>query len=482
MLKSTYRQAAETPQESPLPPGWTEHKAPTGHSYYYHAESKQSTYTRPAIPSDEPLQIDYGATEPDHVMRASLQVMDEFHKNNANMAGPGHFTGGKSYQDPPRRRGNQGDRPKSKAAIPNCGPWVLVKTKMDRRFVHNTETKQSLWKFPQDVMMAVIEMDRLEWEAKKKAENQPQESQEPESTQTGDAPTKPSSTDQQRPAARQDEYDSDSYEEVEVTDDEAEEEEGAHGSSKRHRLSHGDGTPPSAGPVEFDEDDIAFQLAEMEGNYDEDGDDEDYANADEEDEGLPLTAGDQQALFRSLLDDSNISPYSTFEKLIEDTWIVEDPRYVALPNTATRKDAFASWSKDRISELQAVKKSEQARQKARDPRVEYLRFLHRNATPKLYWPEFKRKFKREAEMRDVAMPDKDREKLYRELVSKLKSSEGERRKELVALLKSVDKAALHQTGAETEMELPDAVLRDARFYTIEEGTRDELVQTFLATW
>jgi len=31
----------------PLPPGWTEHTAPTGHKYYYHAATKKSTYKRP---------------------------------------------------------------------------------------------------------------------------------------------------------------------------------------------------------------------------------------------------------------------------------------------------------------------------------------------------------------------------------------------------------------------------------------------------
>src|SRR5579871_812062 len=38
---------------SPLPPGWTEHTAPTGHKYYYHAASKKSTYKRP-LPEPTP--------------------------------------------------------------------------------------------------------------------------------------------------------------------------------------------------------------------------------------------------------------------------------------------------------------------------------------------------------------------------------------------------------------------------------------------
>jgi hypothetical protein len=497
MLKSTHRPSGPAAAESPLPSGWSEHKAPTGHTYYYNAETKQSTYARPAPPPpDEPLQIDYGATEPDHVVRASLQTMQEFYKKNDNNPnhtplGAGHFTGGRSYQDHSRRRGNQGDRPKTKTAIPNCAPWVLVKTKFARRFVHNTETKQSLWKFPQDVMMAVIEMDRMEWEAKKKAEAEPQEALDREKSETaaeGPEPRPTASTEEarQRLPPREDEYDSDSYEEVEVTDDEAEGEgedgEGP-GTSKRRRLSQENrASAPPEGPVEFNEDDIAWQLAEMEQDYDDDygNGDVEGRDLDEEDEGLPLTATDNLALFRSLLDDSGISPYSIFEKLVEDTSIVEDTRYVALPTTSARREAFVAWSKDRIAELQAFKKTqEQAQKKSRDPRVEYLRFLQKNATPKLYWPEFKRKFKKEPEMRDLAMPDKDREKLYRELVSKLKTAESERRKELVNLLKSADKGSMSR---DTKIdELPDSVLRDVRFYSLDDRRRDELVRTFLET-
>ncbi|KAL6244882.1 hypothetical protein RBB50_008410 [Rhinocladiella similis] len=486
MLRTTYRAAAPAPAKSPLPPGWTEHKAPTGHTYYYNAETKQSTYTRPTAPSDEPLQIDYGATEPDHVMRASMQAMEEFQRNNPQ--GPGHFTGGKSYQDHSRRRGNQGDRPKSKAPIPDCFPWVLVKTKLGRRFVHNTETKQSLWKFPQDVMMAVIEMDRKEWEAKKRAEEQPAESTDP---QTQDPSTKARSTspgqkDQAQPmpgpapTCAPEDYDSDSYEEVEVTDDETDAQDET--DAKRPRLSP---TPPPSGPVEFNEDDIAWQLAAMEDDYPADGaysnhdDAAGYENEAEEgdDEGLPLTDVDKTALFRSLLDDSGVSPYSTFEKLIDDMAIVEDDRWVALSNTASRRDAFASWSKDRIAEIQERKKTEASTKKPRDVRVEYLRFLNSHATPKLYWPEFRRKFKKEPEMRESGIQDKDREKAYRELVAKLKTSDNDRRKELVGLLKSVDRASLKQ-GSSID-DLPDSILRDVRFYTIEQGRRDELVKTFL---
>lgn len=495
MLKSTYQKSAPAAgaEPAPLPPGWTEHVAPTGHPYYYHAETQTSTYTRPLPPSEEPLAIDYGATEPDHVVRASMQVMDEFHRNN-HAAEPGHFTGGRSYQDHSRRRGNQGDRPKSKVPIPSCPPWVLVKTKKGRRFVHNTETKQSLWKFPQDVMMAVIEMDTLEWKAKKAAEDKTGEIQESQPLEEGVQPVDQETSLPTKEQNAVDDYDSDSYEEVEVTDDEGE--EGDPNTAKRPRISQDDNnntTPPPTGPVEFNEDDIAWQLAQMEGAYSDQYDEDGERDMDpEDDQGIPLTATDNIALFRSLLDDSGISPYSVFEKVIEDMSIVEDSRYTALPNSSSRKDAFAQWSKDRIAlkkqqeQEQATLDSQQASSSAstlaaKDPKILYLRLLHHHATPKLYWPEFKRKYKREPAMTmkpTTSFPDKDREKLYREYVSKLKLGDSERRKLLVEILKS---AEIDRSAVGSVADLPLDLQRDLRLYLLEERRRDELVTTFLET-
>jgi len=44
--------ASELP---PLPPGWTEHTAPTGHKYYWNATLKKSTYKRPTLESTPPV-------------------------------------------------------------------------------------------------------------------------------------------------------------------------------------------------------------------------------------------------------------------------------------------------------------------------------------------------------------------------------------------------------------------------------------------
>lgn len=467
-LKSTHK-AAGLKASSSLPEGWTEHTAPTGHKYYYNASTRQSTYTRPALEQpaaeEEPLFAEEAA--PDPITIATLRAQDEFARNSSAQAHPGHFTGGKSYQQRPQRRGHGGDRPKRKKAIPGSEPWVLVYTKFGRRFVHNTETSESLWKFPQDVMMAVIEMESAEWKAKQSSDQQ---------KDSGTAEPKPAQAEvasaTKDVAGAEDKedggYDSSEYEEVEVTDDEA---DGEDNTSKRPRLSPSqaqDADAPS-GPAEMTEDDIAWQLAQMEADDDEDNYDDpltgDEADPDDEEAGgLEITHEDNLALFRSLLDEASISPYATFESLLTDPRLVEDDRWVSLPNMSSRRDAFAHWSRDRVAQEKERLASQPAPQPT-DPRITYLRFLSEKASTKLFWPEFKRKWKREEIMRGYEPSEKEREKLYREFVAKLKVGAGQRRKELGEVLKGTARAS----------EVPEAVLRDVRYWVVGEKERDEVV-------
>lgn len=472
MLKSTHRIATST--EEPLPEGWTAHKAPSGHTYYYNSSTRQSTYTRPEKPIEQALQIDHHAVQPSLVN--SSQYGPNIHSNNFSQGtngdrGQGVFTGGRSYQDRSRQR--QSDRPKSKKAILNCEPWFLVMTKMKRRFVYNSETKESFWKFPQDVMLAVIEMERVEREERKNGEIIETQNSKIESK---DAPT---ATAAPRPqvSSKEDE-DSDEYEEVEVTDDEAEE-DAQDPASKRPRTE--EAAPP--GPVEFNEDDIAFQLAQMGEDYGLDPGE--YENPDAEgeylegEEGLPLTEEDSEALFRDMLDDFKIHPYTTFDKLVEDGHIINDDRYTVLPNMARRRVVFTAWSADRIQELQTKKAQEAEERKKRDPRVAYLMYLQDRASLKLYWPEFRRKYKKDAEMRDSSFSDKEREKLYREYTAGLKMSESDRKDNLIKLLKEASKSG--QVHGESAMDtLPNEVLKDVRFHTLSTTLREEVLYSLTA--
>ncbi|CAL5868324.1 uncharacterized protein PFLUO_LOCUS2548 [Penicillium psychrofluorescens] len=478
MLKSTY-----TPPP-PLPPGWSEHRAPSGHLYYYNSTTKQSTYTRPQVQAPQPP-----VTAPDVSQPAPSFAPETLPPFSSTPYGPagsdptqfgvpqhgrgrGGFRGGKGYQD----RGRRGpeDRPKSKHSIPDCAPWLLVKTKLGRRFVHNPETNESFWKIPQEVLKGVVEYDRLEREKQERNERgEKPEEQIPATEQMTTAPQKEEIASAEPDAAVEGAegiYDSDEYEEVEVTDSEGEGDQ----PSKRAR-TESEGAQDQ--PVEFTEADLEYQLAAMGEEYGLDPEEYGEPGEDWEEgaEGLALTDADAEALFRDLLDDYNINPFTPWESIIEEGRIFDDSRYTAPQNMKARREIFSNWSRDRIQEV----KERKEKQEKQDPRVKYLAFLQEYATPKLYWPEFKRKYRKESEMKDTQLSDKDREKFYRDYISRLKQPESNRKSDLSALLKSVP---LHALNRSSNLEaLPTSIITDIRYIALAPKVRNPLIEAFIST-
>ncbi|RAK77307.1 FF domain protein [Aspergillus fijiensis CBS 313.89] len=484
MLRSTY-----TPPP-PLPPGWTEHKAPTGHTYYYNAQTKQSTYTRPLPVPTQPQPPTITPQQP--TFNTNIDTLPPFsstpyaphgfglaaqgfnaipqYGQQQGSQGQGNFRGGRNSYD--RRRRGPEDRPKKKHAVPGCAPWVLVKTKLGRRFVHNPETNESYWKIPPEVMKGVLDFDRLEQEAlaRKERGEDVQDVGDLEHAEGSSGERQEAEVSASGPTTAHAEEDSDEYEEVEVTDDEDEDHP-----FKRPKTDEDEGHPQ---PVEFTEEDMEYQLAAMgeeygldPGEYGEPGEE----GWEEGAEGLPLTEEDATALFRDLLDDFHINPFTTWEKIIEEGHIINDSRYTVLPNMKARRDVWSNWSRDRIQEI----KERKQKQEKKDPRIKYLSFLQEHATPKLYWPEFKRKYRKEPEMKDPQLSDKDREKFYRDLVSRMKQPESSRKSDLSALLKSVP---LHELNKSSNLEaLPTSIITDLRYIALAPKVRDPLIETYIST-
>ena len=346
-------------------------------------------------------------------------------------------------------------------------------TKLKKRFIHNPETGESLWKFPQDVMMSVIELDHQERERRERGEREEDVQSKEEGpggkgsqaqAEIKDGPASasqgPSKADVEAPDANDKDYDSDEYEEVVVTDDEDE------GAPKRQKLES-----DAQGPLEFDEDDIAYQLAAM-GQDDEGGGDayweEDYAEEE------PLNEEDATALFADLLEDFHINPFKPWESLVDEGKIIDDDRYTCLPTMKARKEAWSEWSRAKMQRLREQK----LQQEKTDPRIPYLQLLEERATPKLYWPEFKRKFRKEPAMRDAKVGDKEREKWYREYINRLKMPESSLKADLTALLKAQPLATLNRS---TSLEaLPSALLTDMRYVSVPARVRDPLIEAYIA--
>ncbi|EGX97048.1 FF domain protein [Cordyceps militaris CM01] len=465
MLKSTYvPSAAAAASSAPLPPGWTEHTAPTGHSYYYNAETKESTYKRPGAP---PVPDPVPQHQQPYAPYAGMPSLADPRVANAFLAQHNRSTQQQQQRQDPakgaaRPRPQPIDKPRRKVPIPGHEPWIVVYTKYSRRFVYNSAKKESFWRIPEKLMPAILEMDKKRIQEKAAGDEDAAEEKD------GDAGH------------------GSEYEEVEVTDDEGQGDDSvATHPNKRLRTDDEadvdehqeveDEAEKEAGPLEFTEDDIAMQLQMMgedyglePGEYD-DGNTQDWPEGAE---GLEFSQEDAELLFTDLLDDLRINPYSPWEKLLEDGHITEDPRYTALRTTKARKACHDTWSRSRIAQRQA----QRARQIKQDPRVAYLALLQDKATPKLYWPEFKRKYKKHDAMRDAALPDKDREKLYREHVHRLAMSAAARTADLTALLKAQPVARLNNTSTH---DLPSAVLADLRYISLPPSVRDPLVEAFV---
>ncbi|KAI9798470.1 MAG: hypothetical protein M1825_005350 [Sarcosagium campestre] len=503
MLRSTHQphrwqDAAPLPQP-PLPEGWTEHKAPTGHTYYHNSATKQSTYARPApeiaswIPpragssaglllhTDGSHQPSFGASNTAFLDQAGMNGLFRAPYGDSTLwteSQPGRRGGGRSYAKGAhgfhdrQQRNQQQDRPKSKHPLPHSHPWLLVKTKLGRRFVFNPEKNTSFWKIPENLQEGVRDFDRLETEAQKTVLEKPSgpeqlSSQLKETKATEASSVEPVASDDLR--EREDE--SEGYEDVEVTDDEDGDDNDAV-MNKRIRLDE----PGDEETHEFNEEDIAYQLAAM--GHDVGTayqDDQDYEDIEREYEEPPLTQEESSALFKDLLDDFSPNPYSTWDKIIEDGKLLDDERYRVFSNMKSRKEAWSQWSRDRIHQLQ----EERRNAVKQDPRIPYLAFLQTCATPKLYWPEFRRKYKKEAELRDSKISDKDREKMYREHINRLKLPESKLKSDLTELLKSLPLSVLNSS---TDLKtLPASLLSDMRYISLAPSTRDPMIEAYITT-
>lgn len=100
-------------------------------------------------------------------------------------------------------------------------------------------------------------------------------------------------------------------------------------------------------PVEFTEEDVAYQLAMMQGEYPQ----EEPMQEEEE-----LDDNAKRQIFISLLEDKEINPFNTWES--EMPKMVQDPRYSMLRNTKQRMDIFGEWARARIAFIKEEKEHE----------------------------------------------------------------------------------------------------------------------------
>ncbi|KAK9457369.1 hypothetical protein V1511DRAFT_485965 [Dipodascopsis uninucleata] len=446
-----------------LPPGWSRHVAPTGHYYYYNKNTKESTYERPKLQGNVPdsklptgprafrndrqtrggRRSAYGGKHKnDHRLASQEQQWMNAYSSNHQQYDPGHHRHnhqGSGFHHRPRKK----EITRLMRPLP-IAPWFIVVTNHGRPFVYNQETKESKWLPPPNVQVALDEMDREELilmiarcrglktgrsGTRLLVKRQPggasanessvlsvhestgthtQNTQDEEEIDESEFMMPPDSDDDSvpHPIIRQRNRsvsDNDDDDDDDDEEEEEEEEEENQSSEEDEDDSEEEVDSDLEAAIEFNEDDIEYQINALLAE-----DPNLQAEAEVEEEEIPYA--ERVKSFKEMLFDLNVNPYSPWETEMHK--LVDDPRYILFHTMADRRVLFDEWSRDRIAELKALKQNEPKL----DPKEQFLEFLRSYATPKLFYLEFKRKYRKDPSFRDSPLTDREKEKLYRQYI------------------------------------------------------------------
>lgn len=127
----------------PVPPPWTEHRAPGGQPYWFNPQTNVSTYTRPVAAAVPPPPPPGFAGPP-------------LHFNGA--AGPPFGASTVAPTAAPKVKEKK-EKPREKIPIEGTD-WIKVITNKDNVFFTNSATKASVWTVPDEIRDKVEELDR----------------------------------------------------------------------------------------------------------------------------------------------------------------------------------------------------------------------------------------------------------------------------------------------------------------------------------
>ncbi|BEI87779.1 uncharacterized protein CcaverHIS019_0104970 [Cutaneotrichosporon cavernicola] len=351
----------------PLPPNWSEHRAPDGVTpYYYNTATKASTYTRPTFATAAPAPA-----------------------------------------AAPKEKKKKKEKPKDRVPIPGTG-WTRVTTNEGNVFYFEKETKRSEWTIPDEIAEAVAAFDASEaQERKQKAEEARIERLR----------------EQERVRAEVAEERKRKAEEKKRKADAAA--EGAPGAKKSKAAEESGGFVEDDGAPEV-EDEVEWKRA-VAAEFDavdrrkaadaakEEGDAE---KAGEEaakkvfavPEKVQVSAEEGRALFKALLIEKEISPFAPWEQALP--LFINDPRYVLLPSMKERRDVYEEYCRT-AGRAKRTSKAEPAKAKA-DPERDYRALMREEVTStRTRFDDFRRKFKKDRRFWAFGRDDREREKAFK---------------------------------------------------------------------
>ncbi|GAA6013926.1 hypothetical protein JCM10207_000168 [Rhodosporidiobolus poonsookiae] len=443
----------------PVPPPWTEHKAPGGQPYWFNPITNVSTYVRPsaapppgfpgALPPPPPGFPIAGAPPPPAGFPIAGVPRPAAAAAPASLP-PLHFTASGEVKIGKEKKEKK-EKPKEKLPIEGT-PWIRVTTNKGNVFFSNKETKESVWTVPDDIKEQVAELEKKETderEAKEQAEREEVERAEQEAAAARGVKRK---ADDDGAEPTPDEAPEEDDEEKGTLDVEIEG-AGANGAAaglpEKPASPTGGDEPPKkkkqkkrvvTSLEELEEGDLG--AAEPAAQQDEDDDEawqremaEQMAReaAEEEAKSQPAPAAQEEpprgqvpdvdqveaaALYRVLLSEKDINPMAPFETELPK--FVSDPRYHALKATRDRRDIFDEFCKEKIREQRAAKKKLAESGKKVDPLTAYRALLTAFVTStRTHFSDFKRAHQKDARFREFGKTEGDREKEFKRFLREL---------------------------------------------------------------
>ncbi|KAG0660642.1 hypothetical protein C6P46_004505 [Rhodotorula mucilaginosa] len=208
--------AGAVPFLAPVPPPWTQHKAPNGAPYWFNPITNVSTYVRPAaaLPPPPPPGFAVAAAAPP--APAQLPAL--------------HYT---PQAPAPAKKKDKKEKPKLKTRLGETN-WTRVVTNKGNVFYNDSETKQSVWTVPEEVKHLVEELEQKEREEAEQAAAAKEEEQEKVVTEEAQQETFSSEGTRKKRKAEDDEEGGAGRNRGEGEEEEEEEEEEDDGQERGH--------------------------------------------------------------------------------------------------------------------------------------------------------------------------------------------------------------------------------------------------------
>ncbi|KAG2230561.1 hypothetical protein INT48_009901 [Thamnidium elegans] len=271
--------------------------------------------------------------------------------------------------------------------------WLFVLTHDGYEFYYDRDSKTSVWEQPEELKEAMQELKKLEEEEKlKKEEEEKQKALEEE--------------EEAKKALEEEEENKKRVLE--------EEKEQARQEVKRIKLDQAVDNAEDVEATEMTEEDIMWQLqqmAEEEVGMDREEEEEVQEEAQKEEEIKQVEKkpelSEQECIekFYQLLKENNISPFAVYS--VELPKLMLDPRFSLVPHNK-QKNLFNKYCHELGEQIKKEKS-----QNTKKPENEFKELLESKVTTKMYWDDFRRKFKNDPRFKALSVT-REKEALFKE--------------------------------------------------------------------